>query len=111
MARSARTTAGINAGAWFAAQSFHHSTTIATPATPATPAAAPPALFGADTAADTQFYAGLLLEAFDTREVLEAEAEDRALIADRDLEREAAYRADREGDACGTACGYCGRCS
>jgi hypothetical protein len=107
MARSARTTAGIPAGAWFASQSFHHSTTIA----PATPAAAPPALFGADTDADTQFYAGLLLEAFDTREALEDEAEDRALIADRDLEREAAYRADREGDACGTACGYCGRCS
>jgi hypothetical protein len=104
MARSARTT-GTPAAAWFYAQSFHHSTTIA----PAAPT--PPALFGADTDADTQFYAGLLLEAFDTREALEDEAADLALIADRDLEREAAYRADREGDACGTACGYCGRCS
>jgi hypothetical protein len=104
MARSARKTAGINAGAWFAAQSFHSSTEIA-------PRAAQPALFAPETPADTQFYAGLLLEAFDTREALEDEAADLALIADRDLEREAAYRADREGDACGTACGYCGRCS
>jgi hypothetical protein len=103
MARSARKT-GIPASAWFYSQSFHSSTV--------TPAAAPlPDLFAPETPADTQFYAGLLLEAFDTREALEAEAEDQALIADRDLEREAAYRADREGDACSNVCGYCGRCS
>jgi hypothetical protein len=104
MARTARTT-GIPAAAWFYSQSFHSTTVV--------PASAPARadLFAPETPADTQFYAGLLLEAFDTREALEAELEDQALVADRDLEREAAYRADREGDACGTACGYCGRCS
>lgn len=94
MARTARKT-GINAAAWFAAQSFHHSTTI-------TPAPARPALFSPDTDADTQFYAGLLLEAFETRD---------ELIAEADLELELEYRAERDGDACTPNCGYCGRCS
>jgi hypothetical protein len=101
-ARSARKTAGIPAGAWFAAQSFHSSTEIHP-----RPVAD---RFGPTTSADTRFYAGLLVEALATREALEAEAED-ALIAAADLERELDWRADREGDACGRACGYCGRCS
>jgi hypothetical protein len=116
MARSARTvrkTAGIPAGAWFASQSFHSS--IALVPAPAARVAAPAPrvadLFDAETSADTRFYAGLLVEALETRAALEAEAEDDALIAARDLERELDWRADREGDACGRACGFCGRCS
>jgi hypothetical protein len=108
MARSARSTRSIPASAWFYSQSFHSHA--------AAPVAAPvhtdrtPDLFGAATSADTRFYAGLLVEAFETRAALEAEAED-ALIAAADLERELDWRADRDGDACTPACGYCGRCS
>jgi hypothetical protein len=107
MARSARSTRSIPAAAWFYSQSFH-STTIVPAAAPVAPAV--PDLFGPETSADTRFYAGLLVDALATRAALEAEAED-ALIAAADLERELDYRADREGDACGRACGYCGRCS
>jgi hypothetical protein len=39
------------------------------------------------------------------------ERRDAQLLAERDEEREADYQAERDGDACGTACGYCGRCS
>jgi hypothetical protein len=102
MARSARKT-GINASAWFYSQSFHsHAAPVHTNRVPD--------LFGSATSADTRFYAGLLVEALETRVALEAEAED-ALIAAADLERELDYRADREGDACSNVCGYCGRCS
>jgi hypothetical protein len=73
--------------------------------------ATPGDLFAPETPADTRFYAGLLMEALETRAELEAEAEDLALIAARDRELEDDYRADREGQACGQACGYCGRCS
>jgi len=109
-ARTARKTAGIPAGAWFASQSFHSSIALV-PAPAAAPAPRVADLFGAETSADTRFYAGLLVEALETRAALEAEAEDDALIAARDLERELDWRADREGDACGRACGFCGRCS
>jgi hypothetical protein len=109
MARSTRSTRSIPASAWFYSQSFHSHA--------AAPVAAPvhtdrtPDLFGAETSADTRFYAGLLVDALETRDALEAAAEDDALIAARDLELEADYRAEREGDACSRACGYCGRCS
>jgi hypothetical protein len=108
MARSARKTAGIPASAWFYSQSFHSH--AAAPVAPTVTPDRTPDLFGAATSADTRFYAGLLVEALETRAALEAEAED-ALIAAADLERELDWRADREGDACSRACGYCGRCS
>jgi hypothetical protein len=88
MARSARKT-GINASAWFYSTSFH-STTVSTPVAPAPVAP---------------------LETIDPRELMMDALEDEAIIAARDLELELDYRAAREGDACGRACGYCGRCS
>jgi hypothetical protein len=124
MARSTRTrkTAGIPAGAWFAAQSFHSS--ILTQPRFVAPAATPePADLFAPIQADrdaweaswraepepADLFAGL--EALDPREALMDALEDARIIADRDLERELDYRAAREGDACGRACGHCGRCA
>jgi hypothetical protein len=95
MARSARSTRSIPAAAWFYSQSFH-SSPVPAPVQPA-PVAALEGLEG--------------LETIDPRELMMDALEDERLIADRDLERELDYRADREGDACGSFCGYCGRCS
>ena len=36
---------------------------------------------------------------------------DARILAERDEELEAEWRAEREGDACGPNCGWCGRCS
>lgn len=110
MARSARSTRSIPASAWFYAQSFHSTTIVPAPIAAPAPAAMPD-LFGVETSADTRFYAGLLVDALETRAALEAELEDDRLVAARDEELEAHWRADREGDACGRACGYCGRCA
>jgi hypothetical protein len=94
MARSARSVrkTGIPSAAWFYSQSFH-SSSIPAPVQPAPVAA----LEG--------------LETIDPRELMMDALEDERIIADRDLERELDYRAEREGDACSSACGYCGRCS